>query len=153
MIKLDSFWISKMKSTQAWLDINVCSPKSSNLARSAKLEHADHWCQDNVPVQGLCEDPSPNFCWWCTLCRWLWPWICQDECLHDQVDTKKLELGQKKCFKMPIGNNTSSCPTLMIDGQEMVSTDREKYLGDIISSSGQINENVEYLIRWVFWRK
>ena len=30
----------------------------------------------------------------------------------------------------------------MIDGQEMVSTDREKYLGDIISNSGQIDENV-----------
>ena len=62
--------------------------------------------------------------------------------MTSKVDTKKLELGQKKCFKMPIGNNTSSCPTLMIDGQEMVSTDREKYLGDIISSSAKIDETV-----------
>ena len=30
----------------------------------------------------------------------------------------------------------------MLDGHEMVSTDRDKYLGDIISSSGQIYENV-----------
>ena len=30
----------------------------------------------------------------------------------------------------------------MIDGQEMVSTDREKYLGDIISSSAKIDETV-----------
>ena len=35
-----------------------------------------------------------------------------------------------------IGNNASFCQTLMIDGQEMVSTDREKYLG------AKINENV-----------
>ena len=62
--------------------------------------------------------------------------------MTSKVDTKKLELGQNKCFKMHIGNNASSCPTLMIDGQEMVSTNKEKYLGDIISSNAKIDENV-----------
>ena len=62
--------------------------------------------------------------------------------MTSKVDTKKLELGLSKCFKMHIGNKESSCPTLMIDGQEMVSTNQEKYLGDIISSSAKIDENV-----------
>ena len=33
--------------------------------------------------------------------------------MTSKVDTKRLELGQNKCFKMHIGNNASSCPTLI----------------------------------------
>ena len=59
------------------------------------------------------------------------------------MDHKKLELNETKCFKMHVGPTSGSCPTLKVDGKEMKSVDRETYLGDILSSSGKINENIE----------
>ena len=56
---------------------------------------------------------------------------------------KKLELGETKCFKIHIGNDKTSCPSLKIHNKEMKSSSSEKYLGDIITSSAKIDENVQ----------
>ena len=63
--------------------------------------------------------------------------------VQSKTDTKKLKLGVNKCFKIHIGKDESSCPSLKIQDQEMKSSNREKYLGDIISSSAKIDENIQ----------
>ena len=47
--------------------------------------------------------------------------------MQSKVDTKKLELGHSKCFKMHIGKNQSICPDLKIHDQEMLCSPKEKY--------------------------
>ena len=64
-------------------------------------------------------------------------------CVQSKVDTKRLELGVKKCFKMHIGNDKSACPTLKVHNTEMSSSNSEKYLGDVITSNAKIEENLK----------
>jgi hypothetical protein len=63
--------------------------------------------------------------------------------VQSKTDTKKLELGESKCFKIHIGNDNTSCPSLKIQDQEMKSSSSEKYLGDILTNSAKIDENVQ----------
>ena len=44
---------------------------------------------------------------------------------------------------MHIGNNQNLCPSLKIHNQEMSSSNREKYLGDVITSNAKIDENIQ----------
>ena len=58
--------------------------------------------------------------------------------------TKRLELGKDKCFQIHVGKNSSStCPELNVHQDIMKTTSSEKYLGDIITSSGKIDENIQ----------
>ena len=64
--------------------------------------------------------------------------------IHSKVDTKQLMFGPKKCFKFHIGpKNKNTCPTLKVHDQVMKSVDRERYLGDILSSDSKINHNIQ----------
>ena len=63
--------------------------------------------------------------------------------IQSKMNHKKLQLNQTKCFKMHVGKSTGTCPQLKVDGREMVSVEQERYLGDILTSSGKINENIE----------
>ena len=63
--------------------------------------------------------------------------------IQSKVDMKNLRLGQSKCFKMHVGRNKSCCPMLKVQEKDMLTSNREKYLGDIISSDCKINANVE----------
>ena len=64
--------------------------------------------------------------------------------VQSKIDVKKLELGQSKCFKMNIGDKDELVNTkLMIHGEEMKTTKREKYLGDILSNDGKIDETIK----------
>ena len=63
--------------------------------------------------------------------------------MQSKVDTKKLELGETKCFKIHIGNKKCSCPVLKIHNKEMLSSTKEKYLGDLITSDTKIDENIK----------
>ena len=62
--------------------------------------------------------------------------------IQAKIQGKQLELGQKKCFQMHIGRNSGYCPSLTVHNKEMFTTNREKYLGEILSSSGKIDNNV-----------
>ena len=44
---------------------------------------------------------------------------------------------------MHIGKNQTCCPVLQVRDEIMLTSEREKYLGDIISSSCKINDNIE----------
>ena len=63
--------------------------------------------------------------------------------VQSKVECKKLELSDTKCFKMHVGKNVSNCPKLSINNEEMKTSSSEKYLGDVISSSGEIDANVQ----------
>ena len=62
--------------------------------------------------------------------------------IQAKIQGKRLELGQKKCFQMHVGNDSDSCPTLNIHSQKMLTTNSEKYLGQIISSTGKLENNI-----------
>ena len=56
--------------------------------------------------------------------------------IQSKMNHKKLELNKSKCFKMHIGKTSECCPMLKVDGNEMISVDRERYLGDILTIGG-----------------
>ena len=63
--------------------------------------------------------------------------------VQSKVDTKKLELSDTKCVKMHIGSKINLCPTLKIHEQEMKISEKEKYLGDVITSDARMEENIK----------
>ena len=63
--------------------------------------------------------------------------------IKSKVEHKNLELGPEKCFKMHVGQQDDCCPTLKIDNELMLTSNNEKYLGDILTTDGKINQNIE----------
>ena len=60
-----------------------------------------------------------------------------------KVETKQLELGHTKCFNMHIGKKDKHlCPSLSIHGAEMLTSDRETYLGDLLTTDNKIDQNI-----------
>ena len=63
--------------------------------------------------------------------------------IQNKMSTKKLELGQDKCFQIHVGKNSSiSCPELNVHENVMNTSSSERYLGDIITNDGKINKNI-----------
>ena len=63
--------------------------------------------------------------------------------LQSKVAHKNLELGPDKCFKLHVGKESECCPMLKIDEEVMLSSCKEKYLGDILTTDCRINANIE----------
>ena len=60
-----------------------------------------------------------------------------------KVQSKQLELGHLKCFNMHIGKKDKHlCPVLKVHGSDMLTSDRERYLGDILTTDGRIDQNI-----------
>ena len=60
-----------------------------------------------------------------------------------KIECKQLELSHQKCFNMHTGKKSQQlCPSLNIHGTKIVKSDTQKYLGDILTTSGKINENI-----------
>ena len=55
---------------------------------------------------------------------------------------KQLNLGEEKCSLMHIGKSIERCRHLTVNGFAMNTTQRQTYLGDIISSDGKIDQSV-----------
>ena len=62
--------------------------------------------------------------------------------IQSKLQSKSLELGHKKCFQMYIGKPCISCQTLTVHQKEMLTTNHEKYLGEIISSNGKLENKI-----------
>jgi hypothetical protein len=58
--------------------------------------------------------------------------------IKSKVDMKNLRLGHNKCFKMHVGKNDSCCPMLKVQEKPMLTSNRAKYLGDLITSDCKI---------------
>ena len=69
--------------------------------------------------------------------------IYMNAAVQSKVNNKRLKLGHSKCFKIHVGNHKASCPKLMIHSEEMLTSSSEKYLGDLITNDGKIDENLK----------
>ena len=66
--------------------------------------------------------------------------------INSFIDTQRLTLSKDKSVVLHIGNEKKCqqpCPKLKVHSHYMKTTKSQKYLGDIISSSGNIRETVE----------
>ena len=64
--------------------------------------------------------------------------------IQSKFDSKRLELGFDKCYKMHVGTkNKDGCPILKVKGQDMKTTNQETYLGDVLNTSGKIHNNIQ----------
>ena len=63
--------------------------------------------------------------------------------IQAKIEGKQLQLGHAKCFQLHVGKQTNTCPKLSVHGKEMLKTKKEKYLGDILTSTAKIGENIE----------
>ena len=61
------------------------------------------------------------------------------------IDTIKLKLSDKKCHKIHIQkkHGVKNCPDLKVHTEDMHDSDKEKYLGEYIVSSGKLTPNIE----------
>ena len=59
------------------------------------------------------------------------------------MEINKLKLNHKKCGKIHIGKKSIQCPSLKVHEQDMKDSNVEKYLGDIISSKGTLDETIK----------
>ena len=58
------------------------------------------------------------------------------------MELEKLTLSKTKCHKLHIGSNESICPDMIVHGEAVKNSKREKYLGDILSSNGSAKPNL-----------
>ena len=59
-----------------------------------------------------------------------------------KIKCMQLELGENKCAQLHIGSKKTSCYDLRINNTKMNKSDKEKYLGEILTSDGKIAENI-----------
>ena len=83
--------------------------------------------------------------------------LCLQKCSADTLkmnslvnsfmESKKLKLSNKKCHRIHIQNKKlkkdNKCPEIKVHESEMKSSEEERYLGDIINSSGSVKNTIE----------
>ena len=58
------------------------------------------------------------------------------------IESKKLNLSTKKCFQIHVGKGHENCPKIKVHENIMKEATSEKYLGDVIDSSGSIQATI-----------
>ena len=58
------------------------------------------------------------------------------------IELKKLTLSNRKCSRIHIGKKSDACPDLKIHDDKMKDSTEEKYLGDLINTTGNIKATV-----------
>ena len=59
------------------------------------------------------------------------------------MELNKLKLAAHKCAKIHIGKKCDNCPELKVHEEVMKESHAEKYLGDVISEDGTLDENIK----------
>ena len=62
--------------------------------------------------------------------------------INAKIESKKLEFGPKKCFRIHIGKQKSDCVSQKVHSDEINVADYETYLGDIVCGSGSSEKNI-----------
>ena len=64
--------------------------------------------------------------------------------VNNFVEHKKLKLSAKKCGNIHVGNKASKskCPVKVVNGETMKESDKEKYLGDYLTSNANSKESL-----------
>ena len=63
--------------------------------------------------------------------------------INAKIESKKLEFGPKKCFKIHIGRNKNECVTQKVHSEDINVAEYETYLGDLVCSTGNNDKNIE----------
>ena len=63
--------------------------------------------------------------------------------INAKIESKQLKFNQKKCFNLHVGPDKENCHLLRIHDKQMLMTENQKYLGDVVSASGSNNENLK----------
>ena len=58
------------------------------------------------------------------------------------IQSKKLVLNGSKCGKLHIGKQAKHCPELTANDETMRESNKEKYLGDVISKDGRSHATI-----------
>ena len=72
--------------------------------------------------------------------------IQKNAIINSFIETQRLTLSSSKSVVINVGNHSKCkipCPTLKVHTKDMKTVKSQKYLGDIISTSGSIKESVE----------
>ena len=69
--------------------------------------------------------------------------IITNAIINGKIEAKKLEFGQDKCINIHIGDKQSYCDGLKVHEETMKQKNYETYLGEVISSSGSNERNIE----------
>ena len=63
--------------------------------------------------------------------------------INSFIELKKLTFSSKKCSKIHVGKQTTSCPDLKVHDSRMKNSKQEKYLGDQLNHTGKIKETID----------
>ena len=116
-----------------------CAVQMDTLGRDCyKCNTGLYWYRDScaVPPLGMIDDIAGIA-------------ECKDDSIvlnaivNAKIESKKLQFNLTKCVNMHIGPNKENCQHLRIHETQMLRTDTQKYLGDLISSSGNCDENIK----------
>ena len=69
--------------------------------------------------------------------------VVSNATINSFMELNKLKLSAEKCSKIHIGKKCNNCPKLKVHQNQMKESQREKYLGDIITEKGTIKETIE----------
>jgi hypothetical protein len=89
-----------------------------------------------VPPLSMCDDVA-------SIARCGIDSIKTNAIINAKILSKKLEFGPTKCFNIHVGKNIEQCCSLKVHETIMNKKDHETYLGDVISSNGNNEKNIE----------
>ena len=90
----------------------------------------------NVPPLSMCDDVV-------SVARCGIDSIKTNAIINAKIESKKLEFGPKKCVNIHVGNNSEQCPILKVNDSKLNKKEHETYLGDVISSDGKNEKNIQ----------
>lgn len=89
-----------------------------------------------IPVLGMVDDVL-------TVAKCSSASVSSNATVNAFMEINKLKLAAKKCGKIHIGKKCIQCPTLKVHEDSMKNSNAEKYLGDMISSKGTLDETIK----------
>ena len=67
--------------------------------------------------------------------------------INSFIESKKLKLSSRKCHRIHIQNKkqrkTNKCPEIKVHEENMTNSNEQKYLGDLINTSGTVRNTIE----------
>ena len=74
-----------------------------------------------------------------TISRCGFPSVASNSFINTKIEMMKLKLGRQKCHQIHVGKVCPFCPTLQVHGEAIDLVEEDKYLGDVISNTIQVN--------------
>ena len=68
--------------------------------------------------------------------------VINNAIVNSFTESKKLKYGWGKCKQMHVGKPNNICPKLKVHEDPMKVSDRETYLGDVVTNTAKVRENI-----------